>query len=233
MFAGLEGVGWVGWVAGAAWCVAVTALLARALSRRGATPGPADRVTFARAVLVGGVTALVADDVIGRPLPVALTVTLAVVALVLDGVDGAIARRSGTVSDVGARFDLEVDAFLILVLSVAVARSDGAWVLAIGAMRYALWLAERWLPWLCVPVPFRYWRKVVAATQGVVLTVAVSGLLPSGVVTLALVAALALLAESFGRDVVWLWRRQRRPLGIAAAGRVRAQAFTTSGTPGR
>ena len=39
----------------------------------------------------------------------------------LDAVDGQVARRTGTVSALGARFDMEVDAFLILVLSVYVA----------------------------------------------------------------------------------------------------------------
>ena len=56
-------------------------------------------------------------------------------------------------------------------------------------------------PWLRMQVPPRYWRKVVAAVQGIVLTVAVSGVLPAAVTELALVVALALLAESFGRDV--------------------------------
>ena len=43
-------------------------------------------------------------------------------ALALDGVDGQVARRTGTASELGARFDMEVDAFLILVLSVAAGR---------------------------------------------------------------------------------------------------------------
>ena len=43
----------------------------------------------------------------------------------------------GTTSPLGARFDMEVDAFLILVLSVYVGRTIGAWVLAIGVARYA------------------------------------------------------------------------------------------------
>ena len=44
---------------------------------------------------------------------------LSSVALALDGVDGQVARRTRTVSALGARFDMEVDAFLVLVLSVA------------------------------------------------------------------------------------------------------------------
>ncbi len=39
-------------------------------------------------------------------------VALASAALVLDAVDGQVARRTGTATALGARFDGEVDAFL-------------------------------------------------------------------------------------------------------------------------
>ena len=164
-------------------------------------------MTLTRLVLALVVALLVAISY-ARTAPVELLVTLSAVALALDWVDGQVARRTDTVSDFGARFDMEVDAFLIAALSVYVAPAAGWWVLAIGAARYALWAAERVLPWLRRPVPPRYWRKVVAAVQGIVLTVAAARVLPSVWAEVALVGALALLAESFGRDVVWLWLRR-------------------------
>ena len=163
-----------------------------------------------------------------------MLVTLTVVALVLDAVDGWVARRTGTASPLGAHFDGEVDAFLILVLSVYVARSAGAWVLAIGAARYAFLAAGWLLPWMREPLPPRYWRKVVAATQGIVLAIAAADVLPLALTQAALVVALALLAESFGRDVWWLWShrhaahaesrrlRRERPHRRAAPARTRA-----------
>ena len=211
--AGTVGLGAPGWVVGLACAVAMDAALARGLSRAGAARlGPADRVTLTRASLVCGVAALTADS-FGGPTPVTTLVALATVALVLDAVDGWVARRTGTVTPLGARFDMEVDAFLILVLSVYVAPSLGGWVLAIGAARYASGAAGWALPWLRRPVPPRHWRKVVAAVQGIVLTVAAAGVLPDAGAVVALAVALALLAESFGRDVWWLWRhRQVSPL---------------------
>ena len=182
-------------------------------------------MTLARATLAVGVAALVADS-FEQPAPVALLVTLAVVALVLDAVDGWVVRRTGTASALGAHFDGEVDAFLILVLSVYVARSAGAWVLAIGAARYAFLVAGWLLPWMREPLPPRYWRKVVAATQGIVLTIAAADVLPRALTAAALVAALALLAESFGRDVWWLWSHRhaaRRVPAAAAAARAGAR----------
>jgi hypothetical protein len=85
-----------------------------------------------------------------------------------------------------------------------VAPTHGAWVLAIGAMRYAFGAAAWVLPWMHRQLPARYWRKVVAATQGIVLVVVAADVLPGGLEVVALLAALALLVESFGRDVVWL-----------------------------
>ena len=95
---------------------------------------PASWVTLARATLAVGVAALVVDS-FTHDTPVALLVTLAAVALVLDLVDGWVARRTGMATELGARFDGEVDAFLILALSVYVAPACGWWVLAIGAGR--------------------------------------------------------------------------------------------------
>jgi phosphatidylglycerophosphate synthase len=206
--AGTTGLGTAGWVVGVACAATMAALLARGLVRApGERLGPASWVTLARATPAVGVAALVADS-FARDTPVALLVTLAAVALVLDLVDGWLARRTGTASALGARFDGEVDAFLILALSVYVASETDAWVLAIGTARY-LFLAGEWLlPWMRAPLPERRWRKVVAAAQGIVLTVAAAGVLPGAPTRALLVAALAALAASFGQCVWWLWRRR-------------------------
>jgi hypothetical protein len=201
--AGTAGLDGAGWVVGITCAVVMSAGLARGLSHfRSDGLAPADWITLARATLAVGVAALVADS-FDQPVPVALLVSVTVVALALDAVDGWVARRT-TTGTLGAHFDAEVDAFLILVLSVYVARSAGAWVLAIGAARYAF-LAAGWaLPWMRETLPPRYWRKVVAATQGIVLTIAAADILPPAETRVALVGALVLLAESFGRDVWWL-----------------------------
>jgi phosphatidylglycerophosphate synthase len=200
------GLDLAGWGVGLAAAGTTTALLGLARARRGEPPFPADWVTLTRAVLAAGSAALV----VASSSPGAV-VALASVALVLDGVDGQVARRTGTANPVGARFDGEVDAFLILVLSIAVARDVGGWVLAIGAARYVFLLAGRAIPWLAAPLPPRFWGKVVAAVQGVVLTAVLSGVLPRPVATIALVVALLLLAESFGRSLVWLYRAGAGP----------------------
>ncbi|HUG49359.1 MAG TPA: CDP-alcohol phosphatidyltransferase family protein, partial [Terrimesophilobacter sp.] len=205
VLAATVGLGGAGWSAGILYAIASNALLARAIAWQGTRGlGPADWVTLTRASLISGVTALVADS-IDRPTPVAVLVGLTTVALALDAVDGRVARRTRTVSTLGARFDMEVDAFLIFALSLYVAPTVGAWVLAIGLARYAFVVASLVLPWLRGSAPPRRWAKVVAAIQGVALTVAAAGLLPRLPMSIILLAALALLGESFGREVWWLW----------------------------
>ena len=198
-------MGTAGWLTAAAVGIALWAVLTRALHRSWARSfGPANHVTLARATLVGGVAALVADSFVHPPHIPAL-VALATVALVLDAVDGQVARRTGTTSALGARFDMEVDAFLILVLSVFVAASLGAWVLLIGAMRYAFVAAARVLPWLNGSLPPSMARKTVAALQGIALLTASAGILPPVAAPAVVLAALALLIWSFAHDIRWLW----------------------------
>jgi phosphatidylglycerophosphate synthase len=210
------GMGPAGWVTGLVFAVALWAVLSRALHRsRLRSFGPANRVTLGRATLVGGVTALVADSFVSAP-PVSLLVGLTAVALLLDGVDGKVARRTGTSTALGARFDMEVDAFLILVLSVYVSTAMGPWVLLIGLMRYAFVAAARVAPWLNAPLPPSMARKTVAAMQGICLLVAGAGLLPYAAGFGVALLALGLLVWSFGRDVLWLWRTSRLTASEAA-----------------
>lgn len=204
------GLGVAGWLAGVAYGLVSAVLLASALRRSPAGRfGPADAVTLARSTLVGSVTALVAADLGGRPAAPALLVSLATVALIMDAVDGRVARRTATASELGARFDMEVDAVLIAVLSLYLAPSLGVWVLTIGAMRYAFVAAGWALPWLRAPLPPSIARKAVAAVQGITLIAASAGVLGRPVELLLVGISLALLIWSFGRDVAWLWRAVR------------------------
>ncbi|MBA3780825.1 MAG: CDP-alcohol phosphatidyltransferase family protein [Nocardioides sp.] len=222
------GLSTVGWAVGALSGAVLSATLGAALVRHSAQGiGPAGRVTLVRAGIACAVAALTADSVL-RPAPVTTLVALTVVALLLDVVDGCVARRTGTVTELGARFDMEVDAFLIAVLSVYVAPAVGVWVLAIGAMRY-LYVAAGWaLSWLRRPTPPRYWAKVVAAVQGVVLAVAAADVMPRRWAQVALVVALVLLTESFGRDVWWQWRHRRDTVPVPASRRALTGAPVTA-----
>ena len=84
--------------------------------------------------------ALVAG-LIGEPAaPAVAAAAIGVTAIVvmLDGADGWLARRSGIASEFGARFDMEVDALLIMALAMLAWQHGkaGGWVLLSGLLRY-------------------------------------------------------------------------------------------------
>ena len=222
VLAATAGIGLLGWVAGLACGVVLSVAVAQSAANGGVESfGPADLVTLTRATLSCGVAALVADSFVG-PVATGILVAIASVALVLDAVDGRVARVTGTVSAFGARLDGEADAFLMLVLSLYVAHLAGGGVLAIGvlamgAARYVFAMAGWVLPWMRAQLPPRYWRKVVTATAGIALTLAAADIAAPGATYAVLAIALVLLAESFGRDVWWLWRH--RLVGTAEASR--------------
>jgi len=137
-------------------------------------------------------------------------VIVAIVALSLDGVDGWLARRSGLSSAFGARFDMEVDAALALILCLH-ALADGlvgSVVLVLGVMRY-LFIAASWvLPWMAAALPDRFGRKVVCVIQiAALIALQVPVLTQTPAQIIAFGAALALV-WSFGRDTLWLWRHR-------------------------
>lgn len=202
------GLGAPGWLVGGVAGLLLNAAVARGL-RASERPGPADVVTLTRATLGCAVAGLVADG-FGRQGQPRVLVPLATAALVLDAVDGAVARRTRS-STFGARFDGEVDAFLILALSVHAGRTHGWWVLSGGLARYVFGASAWPLPWLGRQLPARYWRKVATAGEGIALTAAAAAILPHRATRVVLAGGLALIAESFGRDVLWLWRRRSLP----------------------
>ena len=216
-------IGTVGWAVALLCVAALVVLLAGALARHRTPLGPAGRITLVRAVLACGVAGLTAESLVGtnhtnhaahadQAAHAALVTIIASIGLLLDAVDGRVARRTRTETPLGARFDMEVDAFLIAVLSLYVAPELGWWVLAIGGLRYG-YVAVTWItPWLRRPLPPRFSAKAVAALQGVVLAAAASGLFPTVVMKVALAVALVLLVESFAHDVRTLWRERLEPL---------------------
>lgn len=172
--------------------------------------GVANYVTLVRAVVV-----VLAAGFIGQPATTGLlwfVVVVTSVAAVLDGVDGWLARRSGMSSAFGARFDMETDAALILVLSILVWQygKAGPWVLLSGLLRYAFIAAGWVLPWLRGPLRSTRRGKTIAITQLVVLICAVAPVIPFRLSRTAAAIALALLAWSFLLDILWLWRQQGR-----------------------
>ena len=182
------------------------------LRRRPRRTTPADRVTLVRAVLVACcATMAVPALLIGSP-PGAPLVVLGGLAFLLDAVDGAVARRTGTASPAGGRLDVQTDAALVLVLSCAAVRSHGPWVLAIGLMWYAFVAAALVRPALRGVLRPSRLRKMIGAYQPFAFLLALTPGVPEGLGTGAVALALLTLVASCGRDVIELERGHRRPV---------------------
>lgn len=129
-------------------------------------------------------------------------------AALLDAVDGPLARRQGLASALGARFDMEVDAFFVLVLALLcwLWGKAGVWVLCSGALRY-LFVAAGWRwHWLAAPLAPSKRRQTVCVLQVVAL---IASLMPTVTPSLSTSVAglgLVLLVGSFAIDVVVLRR---------------------------
>ncbi|MDR5897977.1 CDP-alcohol phosphatidyltransferase family protein [Halomonas vilamensis] len=171
--------------------------------------GWANRVTLVRSALV----ALIAGGLIANASTVGQWqwLGIAAAALLLDGVDGFVARKAHCESDFGARFDMELDALLILLLCLALITTAklGPWVVLIGAMRYGFVLTSGIYPWLKAPLFPSWRRKTVCVWQVAALLLALTPLTPSGVSALLALSALIMLVYSFAVDVWWLYRRHR------------------------
>ncbi len=171
--------------------------------------GAANGVTLLRAGIAALAAGLIGRTELSPELAWALA-ALAGIALILDGVDGWLARRGGWQSPFGARFDMEVDAFFILILAVLVYQADkaGAWVLLSGALRYGFVALGHVLPWLRQPLPPRQRRQMLCVVQTAVLALCLIPPLMPPWTTLLAAGALGLLAFSFTVDTVWLARHR-------------------------
>lgn len=134
--------------------------------------GRANAVTAFRFLLAAALT-------FDGPLPPLGQTLAAGSILLLDGLDGWLARRYGLISRYGETLDMEVDAFFTLALCTVLFGSQrfGAWVLIPGALRYLFVLGIR-----CAGPPLRRakssrWSRAIGAT---VLSGLTLSLLPIG-----------------------------------------------------
>lgn len=199
---------WFAYKAAAAYLVAGLLVVVLASSRLAAPSfGLANTVTLIRSMLA----ALLAGLAFEAPTIEVLwfAVIVATVALILDGVDGWVARRRHETSDFGARFDMETDAALMLVLAMLVWLLDraGAWILLSGALRYVFVGAGLLIARLRHPLPPSTRRKTACIVQLIALVVALAPIIPAPIAVVVAAFGLVLLTFSFALDMIWLVRK--------------------------
>lgn len=199
------------WIATSAF--GITATVVWLLARRASEFkrfGAANRVTLLRVSLIVPVAATfnaVPNLVLSWTI-----IGVVTTALILDGFDGHIARRTNSSSSFGARFDMETDAALVMVLSVLSWQfgKAGIWILAAGAMRYLFVVAARILPWMRAPLPYSRRRQTICILQSAFLLGVISPVFPLPFSAILAAGTLAMLSTSFFIDIRWLWAQRRR-----------------------
>ena len=177
-----------------------------------ATFGQANQVTTARAIFVALVVGVIGEP--ADPMIAAGAAAAALAVVMMDGVDGWLARRSLMPSAFGARFDMEVDALLILALSVLAFTlgKAGAWVMLSGLMRYVFVAAGWTWPWMERPlIPSRR-RQTVCVIQIVALIVIIEPMVTRSLSELIAAFALGMLGVSFFVDTWWLVLHRREEM---------------------
>lgn len=194
------------WSLGAFGICVVLASIGVRLSYPHALFGLCNMVTMARAALLSLLVGVLFDV---AQVSSWLVFWTALVILVLDGVDGWLARRSHLKSAFGARFDMETDAALgaVLALYLLVSSTTGVEILVLGFMRYAFVLAGFFWPVLRRDLPESFRRKAICVVQIATLIALIFPLFPDALTATVALGASMLLVFSFIVDTAWLvWR---------------------------
>ncbi|KIT14780.1 CDP-alcohol phosphatidyltransferase [Jannaschia aquimarina] len=160
--------------------------------------GTCNLVTTVRLALVGGLVALGLVHGPGWPLA-----ALAAFALLLDGVDGWLARRQGLSSEFGAAYDMEVDAALAacLALILLTAGRAGPELLVLGFARYIFVVAAWGLTWLSAPLEDSLRRKTICVIQIGTLVLLCTPVLSGAPARALALCTAALVLWSFAIDI--------------------------------
>ena len=125
----------------------------------------------------------------------------------LDGLDGAVAKRRGEASPFGAYFDMETDAYFVLIAGLALFQRGryGGWILVAGLLRYAYVIALAVVPARRGDVPrFAFGRHAFTTLMlGLVLGMVLGE--PFGTIATAL--GCGLVTASFAWSFYWSYSR--------------------------
>ena len=176
--------------------VVLVALCRGRFTPRGAF-GAANALTALRFAIASAV-GLVPD---GVPTAVLGATVLGVFAL--DGLDGWVAKRRGESSEFGAHFDMETDAYFVLLIGLELFTRGryGAWILVVGLLRYVYVLALALVPARRGDKPrFTFGRH---AFTGLMLGLSLGMMVGGWFGTVVTLAGCGLVWASFGYSFYW------------------------------
>ena len=169
--------------------------------------GWANRITIVRAILSITVFAMVFHWESVSIMGYWWIISVAIAALSMDALDGWVARYTRTESSFGARLDMEVDAFLLLSMSLLVFLSGKVefWIVFLGLIRYCFVICGRIWPFLEKDLPLSWRRKVVCVIQGIALVICLAPVTSDSLAVAIGACSLGFLMVSFWIDISWLY----------------------------
>jgi len=187
------------------WPVGVTALVSFAilLARSRAEWAVERRTIVPNLVTALRLLVIVTASIFVSGKPGVLWAALVIGVFALDFLDGWLARRANGVTAFGARFDMETDALVVLVVDVELWMRGqfGVWILTSGLLRYVYVLSVALLPARGGEVPRSSLGRNAFGT--LVLGLCVALVSPTTVGTIAAAIGSAAVTLSFVRSFYW------------------------------
>jgi len=139
-----------------------------------------------------------------------MIVILGMIALLLDGLDGFIARKYDHVTKFGEKIDQESDNFLMLVLSISLYlnREIGAYIFLIPLYRYLFIFFMSKYDWLKTELPISQFRKFACAVTTLFMVVAQDVYFDPENTLFLVILSLFIITFSFAKDIIWLYRNK-------------------------
>lgn len=132
------------------------------------------------------------------------------ISLILDGLDGYLARFLNQTSKFGARFDLEADTFLLLVLSLSlyINMNVNPSIFLIPLYRYIFFIFQIKFKWLESSLPKSIRRSFICFFVTFLLIICHLPSLTTYLMGALINFSILLITFSFLKDIIWLYRNK-------------------------
>ena len=168
------------------------------------------RIVFSIVMLSLALNSFFDTSIYGELYFLNIFIFLAFIALILDGVDGLIARRYKESDSFGISFDQEADnlMLLILCLSIYLNKDIGVEIFLIPIYRYIFILSMYRFLWLKRELPESFTRKFVCIFTSILLIISHISYLDEYIIINIVFFALFIITFSFAKDIIWLYRKK-------------------------